>query len=142
MAHFAKISEDNFVLQVLTLNDKDMFDENKNPSELIGQQYLEKHNNWPAHLWIQTSYNTKKNTHSKGGVPFRGNYAGQGFIWDSGNQIFWPPKPFSSWIKNLQHAKWESPIGNAPQLTQEEINEKKYYIWNETNISWELFQGN
>jgi hypothetical protein len=142
MAHFAKISEDNFVLQVLTLNDKDMLDENQTSSELVGQQYLEKHNNWPAHLWIQTSYNTKKNTHSKGGIPFRGNYAGLGFIWDSENQIFWPPKPFTSWIKNLQHAKWKSPIGDAPQLTQEEINEKKYYIWNEANLSWELFQGN
>jgi hypothetical protein len=142
MAHFAKISEDNFVLQVLTLDNKDMLDENQNPSELVGQQYLEKHNNWPAHLWIQTSYNTKKNTHSKGGIPFRGNYAGLGFIWDSSDQIFWPPKPFTSWIKNLQHAKWKSPIGDAPQLTQEEINEKKYYIWNEANLSWELFQGN
>lgn len=142
MAHFAKISEDNFVLQVLTLNDKDMLDENQTPSELVGQQYLEKHNNWPAHLWIQVSYNTINNTHRHGGTPFRGNYAGQGFIWDSENQIFWPPKPFSSWVKNLQHAKWKSPIGDAPQLTQEEINEKKYYIWNEATLSWELFQGN
>jgi hypothetical protein len=139
MAHFAKISENNFVLQVLTLDNKDMLDENQNPSELIGQQYLEKHNNWPAHLWIQVSYNTINNTHRYGGVPFRGNYPGLGFFWDSSDQIFWPVKPFTSWVKNLQHAKWKSPIGDAPQLTQEEINEKKYYIWNETNLSWELF---
>ena len=30
MAHFAKISEDNIVLQVLTLNDSDMLDQNGN----------------------------------------------------------------------------------------------------------------
>ena len=30
MAHFAKISEDNIVLQVLTLNDKDMLDKDGN----------------------------------------------------------------------------------------------------------------
>ena len=26
--------------------------------ESVGQQYLETHNNWPAQMWIQTSYNT------------------------------------------------------------------------------------
>ena len=26
--------------------------------ETVGQQYLETHNNWPAQMWIQTSYNT------------------------------------------------------------------------------------
>jgi hypothetical protein len=26
--------------------------------ETVGQQYLELHNNWPAQMWIQTSYNT------------------------------------------------------------------------------------
>ena len=26
--------------------------------ESVGQQYLELHNNWPAQMWIQTSYNT------------------------------------------------------------------------------------
>ena len=27
--------------------------------ESVGQQYLETHNNWPAQMWIQTSYNTE-----------------------------------------------------------------------------------
>ena len=27
--------------------------------ETVGQQYLEQHNNWPAQMWIQTSYNTQ-----------------------------------------------------------------------------------
>ena len=31
--------------------------------ESVGQQYLETHNNWPAQMWIQTSYNTSGNTH-------------------------------------------------------------------------------
>ena len=29
--------------------------------ESVGQQYLETHNNWPAQMWIQTSYNTSGN---------------------------------------------------------------------------------
>ena len=49
--------------------------------ETVGQQYLETHNNWPAQMWIQTSYNTINNTHSSGdnSKAFRGNYAGIGY---------------------------------------------------------------
>jgi hypothetical protein len=138
MAHFAKISEDNIVLAVLTFNNNDMLDENGNPSELIGQQYLEKHNNWPSHLWIQTSYNTINNTHKLNGTPFRGNYARIGGIWDTENQIFLPKKPYSSWIKNLSIAAWQSPIGNAPQRTEEQKLNNQNYIWDEINQSWNL----
>ena len=46
--------------------------------ETVGQQYLETHNNWPAQMWIQTSYNTSGGTHSGGGTALRGNYAGIG----------------------------------------------------------------
>jgi hypothetical protein len=67
MAHFAKISETNEVIQVLTLNNSDMLNADGVENETVGQQYLEQHNNWPAHLWIQTSYNTIKNTHNNGG---------------------------------------------------------------------------
>ena len=61
--------------------------------EQVGQQWLETHNNWPAQMWIQTSYNTSQNTHRDGGTPFRGNYAGIGYTWDEDDQIFWPKKP-------------------------------------------------
>ena len=59
MAHFAKISETNEVLTVLTLNNSDMLNLENVETETVGQAYLEKHNNWPLHLWIQTSYNTQ-----------------------------------------------------------------------------------
>jgi hypothetical protein len=137
MAHFAKISEDNIVLQVLTLDDKDMLDENNNPSENVGQKYLEKHNNWPAHLWVQTSYNTYQNTHRLNGTPFRGNYAGIGCVWDASNQIFLPSKPYNSWVKNLNKARWQSPIGDAPERTPAEFEINSRYEWNENNQSWD-----
>jgi hypothetical protein len=144
MAHFAKISEDNIVLSVLTLNNSDMTDENGNSSESIGQQYLQKHNNWPAHLWIQTSYNTYGGQHIKNGIPLRGNYAGIGYIWDEENQIFWPKKPYASWIKHISTASWKSPMGDAPSLTEEQISQNTAYThmweynWNEENQSWDL----
>jgi hypothetical protein len=58
MAHFAKINNDKKVIAVLTLNNSDMLNVSGVEEELVGQQYLEKHNNWPAQMWIQTSYNT------------------------------------------------------------------------------------
>jgi len=140
MAHFAKINLENKVIAVLYVNDSDTM-ENNVENELIGQQYLEKHNNWPAHMWIKTSYNTFKDTHLKGGTPFRGNYAGIGFTWDSVNQIFWPPQPYPSWTKDLNTASWVSPAGPKPILTEELMNSSNgepHYEWNEQNQSWDL----
>tara|TARA_R110000782_G_scaffold210928_1_gene298900 strand:+ start:1516 stop:1947 length:432 start_codon:yes stop_codon:yes gene_type:complete len=138
MAHFAKISETNEVLTVLTLNNVDMLNSENLETETVGQQYLEQHNNWPAHLWIQTSYNTSGGTHNSGGTPFRGNYAGIGYTWDEDNQIFWPKKPYASWVKNNSEARWQSPIGDSPDnLTDEEKAAGTYYVWNEVGQSWD-----
>ena len=60
MAHFAKLGSNNKVIQVLTLDNKDMLNADGVEDESVGQQYLETHNNWPAQMWIQTSYNTYK----------------------------------------------------------------------------------
>ena len=144
MAHFAKLGANSKVITVLTLDNKDMLNADGVEDELVGQQYLELHNNWPAQMWIQTSYNTVSNTHRLGGTPFRGNYAGIGYEWDEDNQIFWPKKPHASWVKNTTDARWQSPIGDAPALTaeQEAQNEADthawVYIWNEANQSWDL----
>jgi len=122
MAHFAKISEDNIVLTVLTLNDSDCQNEEGVETESVGQAYLEKHNNWPAHLWIQTSYNTYGNKHKSGddSKAFRGTYAGIGFIWDPTNNVFIPPKPYESWIR--VPLGWKAPL-DKPDLTTEQENQ-------------------
>ena len=138
MAHFAKIDENNFVINVVTLNDSDMLDSENNPSETIGQNYLQTHNNWPSNLWIQTSYNTKEGKHLLGGTPFRGNYAVVGGTWDSVNNIFLPEKPYSSWVKNTTEARWQSPIGDPPTLTDEQLTAASYYAWDESNQNWVL----
>tara|TARA_R110002020_G_scaffold3405_5_gene15247 strand:- start:2944 stop:3387 length:444 start_codon:yes stop_codon:yes gene_type:complete len=144
MAHFAKINDENKVLSVTTLDDKDMKNDEGVEVESIGQQYLETHNNWPAQMWIQTSYNTAANVHKEGGTPLRGNYAGIGYEWDATNQIFWPEQPYPSWVKNTSTACWESPIGNAPALTEEQISQNQamtntwVYVWNESSQTWNL----
>ncbi len=144
MAHFAKLGANGKVIQVLTLNNSDMLNADGVEDETVGQQYLETHNNWPAQMWIQTSYNTSGGQHNNGGTPLRGNYAGIGYTWDEDDQIFWPKKPHASWVKNNSEARWQSPIGDAPALTAEQESQNTadthgwYYAWNEANTTWDL----
>mgnify|MGYP003112839287 FL=1 len=140
MAHFAKISESNDVLNVVVLDNKNCQDENGVENESIGQQFLESKLSWPANLWIQSSYNTSANQHKLGGTPLRGNWAQPGYTWDSTNEIFWPPSPYSSWVKDIATASWKSPIGDAPALTEEQQNDtvnRHWYDWNEGAQSWD-----
>ena len=157
MAHFAKLGANGKVIQVLTMDNDKMLNADGVEDESVGQQWLETHNNWPAQMWIQTSYNTSSNKHSSGdnSKAFRGNYAGIGYTWDEDDQIFWPKKPYPSWVKNMTTAQWDSPIGDAPALTSEQEAQNTIpsdaegkatgpathgwvYLWNETNQSWDL----
>ena len=140
MAHFAKIGMNGKVIGVLTMGNKDMLNGNGVEDESVGQQWLERHNNWPAPMWIQTSYNTSRGTHNSGdnSKAFRGNYAGIGYIWDEDNNIFYPKKPYPSWVLNTTTASWHSPIGDAPDdLTAEEKAAGTHYAWNEGTGAWD-----
>ena len=144
MAHFAKLGANGKVIQVLTLDNDNMLNADGVEDEGVGQQYLEHHNNWPAQMWIQTSYNTSGNQHKNGGTPLRGNYAGIGYEWDEDNNIFWPKKPYASWVKDTTIANWKSPLGDAPALTAEQQSQNEagtnswVYEWNEAGQSWDL----
>ena len=160
MAHFAKITEENEVLAIHVVNNSDILNADNVEDETVGQAYLEQHSNWPAHLWIQTSYNTYGGKHyttthdSEGNQTrsestdqtkaFRGNYAGIGYTWNEDDQIFWPKKLYASWVKNNLESTWQSPIGNAPELTAEQISQNEagthlwIYKWDETNTTWDL----
>ena len=147
MAHFAKLGLNGKVISVLTLNNKDMLNGDGVEDESVGQQYLERHNNWPAQMWIQTSYNTCDGKHydNKTGElsadqskALRGNYAGIGYTWDEDNNLFYPKKPHASWVLNTSEAQWHSPVGDAPALTAEQQAALSSYEWNESNQSWDL----
>ena len=140
MAHFAKLGSNSKVIQVLTLNNGDMLNADGKEDESVGQQYLERHNNWPAQMWIQTSYNTSGGKHNSGddSKALRGNYAGIGYTWDEDNNIFYGKKPHASWVLNTTTASWHSPIGDAPELTDEEKSADSHYEWNEDGKSWDL----
>lgn len=133
MAHFAKIDENNNVLQVVAVDNKDTTNGKGVEEELVGQTYLEKHNNWPANQWIQTSYNSN----------FRKHYAGVGGLWHPEHDFFTSAKPYPSWTLNTTHARWDPPVAK-PDLTAEQTSQNQaethywYYTWNESTQTWDI----
>lgn len=77
MAHFARLDENNTVLEVIVIDNDDILDENGNESEekgiVICQTIL-----GPNTIWRQTSYNKS----------FRGAFASIGMIYDPEKDIF------------------------------------------------------
>ena len=117
MAHFAKLDENNIVIKV------DVIHNDVATSESAGVAFL---NNLygTSDTWKQTSYNTFGNQHTKGGTPFRKNFAGIGFTYDASNDAFIAPKPYNSWTLNNTTYLWEAPITKP--------DDGQPYVWDET----------
>ena len=149
MAHFAKIGLNSKVIAVHGLDNNKMLNASNVEDETVGVQELTRIHGWP--LWVQTSYNTRGNkyyntngTEGDQTKKLRGNYAGIGYLWDEENNLFFPPKPYASWVKYNAEARWRSPIGDAPALTTEQASQNTAnthrwsYNWNEGAQSWDL----
>lgn len=116
MAHFAKLDENNTVVQVIVVHNNELLDENGQESEARGVAFCV---NRIAGTWVQTSYNNS----------FRKNYAGVGYTYDTTRDAFIPPKRFASWILDENTCRWEAP---TPMPT-----DGKSYRWNEETLSWD-----
>ena len=134
MAHYAKLGINSKVMSVEVVADKDCQNADGIEDEEVGRQFLERIHNWP--LWKKTSYNTIGGQHKNGKTPLRGNYAGIGMIYDEDNDLFLPKKPFASWTLNVAEARWQSPVGDAPELEEAE-RETHIYEWNESTGAWD-----
>ena len=135
MASFAKIGLNSKVIEVVSVHNNELLDSNGVEQENIGINFLTILTGWS--IWKQTSYNTYGGVHNLGGTPFRKNHAGIGYTYDEDRNAFIPKKPFNSWILNETTCQWEAPVAR-PELTQEQINNKSYYNWNETTTSWDF----
>lgn len=118
MAHYALLDENNIVTQVIVGKDEGE----------DGIDWEEWYGNFNECICKQTSYNTYGGVHNLGGTPFRVNYAGIGYYYDSGKDAFIPPRPFNSWILNETTCLWEPPIPYP--------EDGKDYFWNEDNQTW------
>ena len=120
MAHFAKLDENNIVLNVHVVDNVNA------PTEAAGIAYLKGIHGWDK--WKQTSYNTYGGVHKLGGTPFRKNHAGIGFTYDEDKDAFIPKQPFNSWTLNEDTCQWEAPVAKP--------DDGKMYDWNELTTNW------
>ena len=134
MAHYAKLGANNKVISVEVVADTDCQNADGVEDEEVGRQFLERIHSWP--LWKKTSYNTSGGQHKLGGTPLRGNYAGIGMIYDEDNDLFLHKKPYASWVLNVAEARYQSPIGDEPALSEEE-QATHMYEWNESTGAWD-----
>ena len=120
MSHYAKVN--NGIVEAVIVAEADFFNTFRDTS--------------PG-TWIQTSYNTRGGIHygpdenPDGGIALRGNYAGIGYIYDSVNDVFYPPQPYPSWTISTQTWTWI-----APKSMPKDGNE---YTWIEKSKSWKKF---
>lgn len=128
MAHFAQLDENNIVTKVIVVGNEDTSDADGFEVEEIGISFC-KNLYGEDTIWKQTSYNHR----------LRFRYAGIGYMYDEELDAFIPPKPFPSWVLNREIANWESPIGAAPNLTEEEREANSFYRWDEELGNWQLF---
>ena len=116
MAHFAKLDQNNVVLEVNVVHNNELLDQNGVEQEWKGVWFLQ---NWSGGYphWKQTSYNGN----------FRKNYAGIGYTYRADIDAFVPPKPFPSWLLNAD-AQWEAPVAMP--------TDGQMYTWDEDTTSW------
>ena len=120
MAHYAFLDENNIVTEVIVGKDENT----------DGVDWEEWYGNFRGQTCKRTSYNTIANTHTLDGTPFRGNYAGIGFTYDTDNDVFIAPKPYDSWIIDEDTWTWKAPTPMP--------NDGNMYMWNEDTQSWDL----
>ena len=116
MAYFAKLDENNVVLEVNSVHNNELLQDGVE-SEAKGIQFLVDWSNGYL-LWKQTNYNGS----------IRKNYAGIGYTYDATRNAFIPPQPFSSWTLNEQTCLWDAPM---PYPT-----DGQQYQWDEPTTSW------
>lgn len=91
----------------------------------------------PLSEWLQTSYNTQGGVHTLGGTPFRKNFAGIGFTYDSVRDAFIPPQHYPSWTLNEETCQWEPPV----PMPEVDLNTHKI-DWDENITNWVITPRN
>ena len=107
MAHFAKLDENNIVIEVHTLNIEE---------EQTGIDFLTDLYNGG---WWKKSFKDGSS---------RKNHASVGFSYDKARDAFIPPQRFASWTLNESTCLWEPPVAYP--------DDGKEYHWNEATTSW------
>lgn len=127
MAHWAELNSNGIVQNVFFGRDENDLADGVTDWETY---YAEQ-----GRIVKRTSYNTRGGEHLNGGTPFRKNYAGKGYRYDSALDAFIPPAPYPSWILNEETCLWEPPFPE-PQVIDETTGEPICHEWDETLGDW------
>jgi hypothetical protein len=127
MAHFARLNEDNIVVQVIVIKNERTQDGNGDEVESIGAAFCETIHEG---TWKQTSYNAN----------MRGCYAGLGMTYMenvatlgvASTDIFIGQQPYPSWTIDPMVVEWKSPLGEPPGLTTSQVAANQFYEWDES----------
>jgi len=122
MAHFAKLDENNVVLEVNVVDNNVLNNLPFPESEPVGIAFLTE---WSGGYtnWKQTSYNAN----------FRKNFAGIGFTYNPELDAFIVIKPYSSWVLDTNTCQWQAPVQHP--------NDGNIYFWDEPAQSWVKMTG-
>lgn len=120
MAHFAKLNQENVVINIIVVRNEDINDFPFPESEPVGIAFLTPWNE-DGFTWKQTSYNSN----------FRKNYAVIGGIYDLIRDAFIPPKIYASWIFNEKTCVYDPPVPIP-------LDAPRPVLWNEDTLSWDL----
>jgi len=102
MAHYAYINGEGIVVTVTV---------GKDETELINGLDTETYYAQGTPYTVKrTSYNTSGGIHNGGGTPYRKNYAGIGYTYDTARDAFIAPKPFASWVLDEATCRWDAPV--------------------------------
>jgi hypothetical protein len=109
MAHFAELDENNVVLRVVVVDNKDTSDANGVEKEHIGAAFCER---LFGGRWVQTSYNGK----------FRKRFAGKGMVYLPEYDQFALPNP-GDLEYNPETGEWGVPGFDDNELQVENVGD-------------------
>jgi hypothetical protein len=110
MAHYAFLNSKNIVVDVIVGIDENELIEGLDPETWYSK--------FRGKKCLRTSYNGN----------IRKNYASIGFSYDKDMDAFIPPKPFDSWLLNLDTAQWHAPVDYPKDGSR--------YLWDEESQVW------
>lgn len=117
MKYFAQLDNNNIVLRINAVDEKDATDESNNINEEKGIDFLK------SLFGQETKWAMCDDT----GV-FRKNFPAIGASFDEANDAFIQPKPYESWSLNTDTFQWQAPVP-CP-------GEEHMHVWNEDTQSW------
>jgi len=120
MAHYAFLNADSVVTEVITGIHETELIEGLLPETWYG--------NFRGQACKRTSYNTAGGVHNGGGTPYRKNYAGIGYTYDTARDAFIAPQPYASWVLDEATCRWGAPVPMP--------SEGGPWAWDEDTESW------